>query len=62
MNVDFKEINKEGFQCLQMPDGSVYYGELEYCHTQNGEITYTFDDLPEDQRKNYKIVRHGYGI
>ena len=48
MNIDFKEINKQSFQCFQMPDGSIYYGELEYCHVETGDIIYNYDELPED--------------
>ena len=62
MNLDFKEINKEAFQCVQMPDGSVFYGETEYCHKETGEIIYNYEELSEDEKAKIKIVRHGYGI
>ena len=62
MNLDFKEIGKANFQCIQMPDGSVYYGEVEYCHKETGEIAYNYDELNEKQRGEHKLLRHGYGI
>jgi hypothetical protein len=62
MNLDFKYINKQTFQCLQLPDGGIYYGELEYTHKDTNEVTFNYDDLTEEQKRNYRAVRHGYGI
>jgi hypothetical protein len=45
-----------------MPDGSVYYGELEYMHSESKEIVYNFEELSDEQKRQHKIVRHGYGI
>ena len=46
-----------------MPDGTVFYGEIEYMNLQSGELLVgNYEELPEDSKKQYKLVRHGYGI
>lgn len=62
MNLDFKEIDKQTFSCIQMPDGSIFYGEIEYINLETKELISNYDDLTEDQKKLHKLVRHGYGI
>lgn len=62
MNLDFKEVNKETFTCVQMADGSVYYGETEYCHKETGQLIFNYEELEEKDQQEAKAVRHGYGI
>jgi hypothetical protein len=45
-----------------MPDGSVYYGELEWFNPKTQDLTYNYDEVPDKQKVEYKRVRHGYGI
>jgi hypothetical protein len=45
-----------------MPDGSVFYGELEYVHNVSSEICYEYEELSDKQKSEYKLRRHGYGI
>jgi len=60
--LDFKEIGKANFKCLQFSDGSIYYGELEYMSVKSGEIVYNYEELNEKDKEDCKRVRHGYGI
>lgn len=34
-----------------MGDGSIYYGEFEYCNKETGEIIYNYDELADDKKK-----------
>jgi len=62
MNLDFKEVDKSNFKCFTMPDGSVYFGELEYMNEKTNELVYNFDELTEEQKQDVKVVRHGNGV
>ena len=64
MNIDFTKIDKSDFECIQMDDsGAVYFGQLQYMHTETGELLKGLDDIEEEEQKQlYKRVRHGCGI
>ena len=47
MNLDFKEIAKQNFKCIQMGDGSIYYGELEWLDPETNEIVFNYDDMAD---------------
>ena len=36
--MDFNSVDKSFFKCFRMENGSVYYGEVEYLHTETNTI------------------------
>jgi hypothetical protein len=62
MNLDFKEISKQGFECLQFDDGAIYFGELVWRNSETGHLVYNYDDLTEEEQAKCAKVRQGYGI
>jgi hypothetical protein len=51
MNTDFTQIDKSKFECIQMGNGQVYYGQLRWTHA---ETQVQVDDL-----KEVKVVKEG---
>ncbi|CDW71335.1 phosphatidylinositol-4-phosphate 5-kinase-like protein [Stylonychia lemnae] len=62
MDLEMKSVNKQGFKCFQMPDGSVYYGEIAFLNKEDDMIYFNFDDCVEEVRPRLRQIRHGYGI
>jgi len=60
--MDFKEINKQGFETLQFEDGAIYFGELAYRNQETQKLVHNFEELaPEEQAKCHR-VRQGRGV
>lgn len=62
MAFDIKQIDKTNFKNFQMPDGSVYYGEVAFIVAGLSNIYYSIEEVPEEHKSKAKRVRHGYGI
>jgi hypothetical protein len=43
-------------------DGSLYYGEVAYLNTKTGHVQASIDGLDEESKKQWRLVRHGYGL
>ena len=75
MNIDFTQIDKTNFECLDI-GGNVYYGQLKWMHCESGDVRDSLDDVVpvkesgeptaeeiEEEKAKYKErVRHGVGI
>jgi len=65
MIIDFTNINKEDFQCIQLGEDKshVYFGQLQYQHCETGEMMVSLEEIEEEEeRAKYTRVRHGAGI
>mmetsp|Transcript_45 Transcript_45/g.47 ORF Transcript_45/g.47 Transcript_45/m.47 type:complete len:415 (-) Transcript_45:112-1356(-) len=61
INFDIKTIDKSNFECFQLPDESVYFGETAFVDAGNN-VTLSLEEIPEEEQTNYKKIRHGFGI
>jgi hypothetical protein len=62
MDLDFRKVDKTQFQCHQMPDGSVFFGETVHINPASNEIFYNLDEVKEELKKTLLVVRHGWGV
>ena len=63
MNIDFTKIDKSSFECIQMGEGSVYFGKTKYLNSETKELCDSIDDIEEEEEKaKYHKVRHGCGV
>ena len=76
MSLEFKDLDKTDFECWQMDDGSVYYGQIAYVDQDNKiveDVEEAKRQLEEQQQENedpdqeqpepkFKKVRHGLGV
>lgn len=40
-----KTVDKSQFKCFQMPDQSVFYGDLVYLNTETNNIYFSLDEI-----------------
>ena len=59
---DLRNIAKNNFKCYQLPDSSVYYGEVAYLNKKSQETYPDLESIPEEAKSQIVLVRHGYGI
>ncbi len=62
LNFDIRQVDKTKFKTYQMPDGSVYYGEVAYEMPNHPNIYNSIEEVPEEHKSKVKPIRHGYGI